>query len=126
MCFFIIPVNIPKKPVNLIFHSTSTLLLLFPIVLIVIFFVPFIGPPVIFMLIDFFGSIVTISLHTESLKAITTSLSIMLPFLLILLIDLVPYQNSGSLSISATIFHTLSIDAAMFLLTRIATMSMLF
>ncbi len=85
-------------------------------VLRVIVFLPFIGPCIISILIDFLLSSLTISLHLEFLKAITTSLSTIFPVLLIFFIDLVPCQNSGSLSISATISHTLSSSAATSLL----------
>src|ERR687889_70418 len=117
MCFFTILVNIPKKPANLISHSTSILVLLFPTSFIIMFFVPFIGPSIILILIDFFGSIVTISLHIEFLKLITTSLSMIFPIFFVFLIDLVPCQNSGSLSTSATSSQTLSNGAANSLLT---------
>jgi len=51
----------------------------------------------------------TISQNIEFLKAITISLTTMLPVLLIFYIDLVPCQNSGSLSKSAITSHTLII-----------------
>src|SRR5919205_3528692 len=117
MCLFTILVNIPKKPAIWISHSTSILVLLSPISFNIRFFVPFIGPSIILILTDFLGSIVTICLHTEFLKLITTSLSMMFPSFFIFLIDLVPRQNCGSLSTSATISHNLSTGAIISLLT---------
>ncbi len=90
------------------FHSTSILVVSFSIAISAIVFLPFIGPSIISTLIDFLTSNCTISLHLEFLKAIITSLSMMFPVLLIFFIDLVPCQNSGSLSISAITSHTLS------------------
>jgi hypothetical protein len=116
ICFLIIPVKIPKSPLTLMFQSTLILVILFSIALIVIVFFPFIGPSIIFTLTEVLACSSTISLHTEFLKAISTSLSMVLPYLLIFLIDLVPCQNSGSLSISTITFHTLSSDAGMSLL----------
>src|SRR5215831_7865552 len=92
-------------------------------VLRVIVFLPLIGPSIISILIDFLSSSLTISLHLEFLKAITTSLSIVSPALLIFFIDFVPCQNSGSLSISDITFHTLSKVAFTSLLVCIRTKS---
>lgn len=111
ICLFIISAKIAKRPFTLMSHSTSIRVELFSIWLSVIVFLPFIGPSIISTLIDFLGSNVTISLHTEFLKAITTSLSTVFPFLLIFRICLVPRQNSGSLSISEMTLHTISTDA---------------
>jgi len=116
ICFLTIPVKIPKSPLTLMFHSTLILVVLFSIVVSTIVFFPFIGPSIIFTLTEVLASNSTISLHTEFLKANITSLSTILPCLLIFLIDLVPCQNSGSLSISDITFHTLSSDARISLL----------
>jgi|SRR6266581_7527781 len=72
-------------------------------------FLAFIGPSIISTLTEFLASNSTISLHTEFLKAITTSLSTILPVFLIFFIDLVPCQNSGSVSIYQVIYQVMPV-----------------
>jgi hypothetical protein len=97
-----------KKPLTVIAQFTSACVLFVPIGVRIVSFVPLIGPSIILFLTAFFASEVTISLQTEFLKAITVSLSTILPTFRMFITDLVPCQYSGSLSISETIFHTLS------------------
>lgn len=121
MCFFIKPLNSPKMPFTLISHCTSTRVLFVSIGVSTIFFVPVMAPSVIFFSTEFLGFKVITSLHIEFLNAITASLSIRFPFFLIFLIDLVPCQNSGSLSTSEIIFHMLSCDASICFVMRKST-----
>src|SRR5215204_5599300 len=69
------------------------------------------GPSIIIISTDFFGWSTTVCRHFESLNAIVTSRSILLPALLMFFTVLVPRQYSGSLSTSATTFHILSSGA---------------
>src|SRR5206468_175483 len=97
-----------RNPVSLMSHTTSTRVLS-PEGLSVTTLVPFIGPSVIVVSTDFFGLSTTVCRHFESLNAITTSRSIVLPLLLMFFTVLVPCQYCGSLSTSATMSQTLSI-----------------
>jgi hypothetical protein len=94
-------------PLTLMSHSTSTTVLSSPYEWSVTVFRPLMGPSVIVVVIDFIGSNDTVSLHNEFLKAITTSLSTVFSDLLILFIDLVPCQYTGSLSMLDIIAQTL-------------------
>src|SRR5690606_15530291 len=122
MCFFTIPVNIPRKPASLMSQTTS-IRVFSPDGLTVTTLVPLSGPSVIEMSTDFFGFRTTVWRHFESLNAIVTSRSIVLPFLLMFLTVLVPCQYSGSLSTSATISHTRSNGAETSRLALMVTIS---
>ncbi len=110
MCFFTMPVNMPRKPASLMSQTTS-IRVLSPEELSVTTLVPFSGPSVIAISTDLLGLSTTVWRHFESLNAIVTSRSIVFPFLLMFFTVLVPCQYCGSLSTSATIAHTLSSGA---------------
>src|SRR5437870_105614 len=108
--FFHHPGEDTRNPASLMSQTTS-ILVLSPEGIRVTTLVPFIGPSVIIICTDFLGLSTTVWRHFESLNAIVTSRSIVLPALLMFFTLFVPCQYSGSWSTSATMSHTRSTGA---------------